>query len=224
MAELPGIRRVEQIMGMPIVVDVRDDPLDEALIDRGLRLVPRGRRDVQHLQGRQRDQPTEPRRARASRVPDGRALGDRPLPRAPVTRLTATSTPRPSCPATIDPSGSSRAGRSTALRRCSTPPALRNYALNAGGDIRLRGDAHARAALARGDPASAASATGSRRWSKPTTSPSPRRAPTHGASTSVDPHTGPSTDGRALGDDRRARPRNGRRLRDGRLRHGRAGP
>ena len=32
-AELPGIRRVEQIMGMPIVVDVRDDEVDEALLD-----------------------------------------------------------------------------------------------------------------------------------------------------------------------------------------------
>jgi thiamine biosynthesis lipoprotein len=30
---LPGIRRVEQIMGMPIVVDVRDDDVDEAALD-----------------------------------------------------------------------------------------------------------------------------------------------------------------------------------------------
>ena len=32
MAELPGFRRVEEIMGMPIVVDVRDD-VEEALLD-----------------------------------------------------------------------------------------------------------------------------------------------------------------------------------------------
>ena len=32
-AELPGIRRVEQIMGMPIVVDVRDDEADDELLD-----------------------------------------------------------------------------------------------------------------------------------------------------------------------------------------------
>ena len=74
MAELPGIRRVEQIMGMPIVVDVRDDEVDDELLDEVVRLVPRGRRDVQHLQGRQRDQPPEPRRARAARVQRGRAL------------------------------------------------------------------------------------------------------------------------------------------------------
>jgi thiamine biosynthesis lipoprotein len=30
---LPGIRRVEQIMGMPIVVDVRDDDVDDAALD-----------------------------------------------------------------------------------------------------------------------------------------------------------------------------------------------
>ena len=31
--ESPGVRRVEQIMGMPIVVDVRDDDVDDALLD-----------------------------------------------------------------------------------------------------------------------------------------------------------------------------------------------
>jgi FAD:protein FMN transferase len=29
----PGVRRVEQIMGMPIVVDVRDDEVDESVLD-----------------------------------------------------------------------------------------------------------------------------------------------------------------------------------------------
>ena len=32
MTELPGVRRVEQIMGMPILVDVRED-VDEAVVD-----------------------------------------------------------------------------------------------------------------------------------------------------------------------------------------------
>ncbi|TML25405.1 MAG: FAD:protein FMN transferase, partial [Actinobacteria bacterium] len=30
----PGVRRVEHIMGMPIVVDVRDESVDEAVLDR----------------------------------------------------------------------------------------------------------------------------------------------------------------------------------------------
>ena len=30
---LPGVRRVEQIMGMPIVIDVRDGDVDEAALD-----------------------------------------------------------------------------------------------------------------------------------------------------------------------------------------------
>ena len=34
MAEVPGIRRVEMIMGMPIVVDVRDDGAGDELLDR----------------------------------------------------------------------------------------------------------------------------------------------------------------------------------------------
>ena len=106
-----------------------------------VRLVPRGRRGLQHLQGRQRDQPPEPRRARAARVPRGRAPGDRALPRAASTRPTATSTPRRSCPGRSTRRASSRAGRSTAPRICSTRRASRNYAVNAGGDIRLRGGA-----------------------------------------------------------------------------------
>src|SRR2546430_8139503 len=32
---LPGTRRVEQIMGMPIVVDVRDDDVDDGPLERG---------------------------------------------------------------------------------------------------------------------------------------------------------------------------------------------
>src|SRR5206468_8607710 len=31
--ELPGVRRVEHVMGMPIVVDVRDDDVDEEALD-----------------------------------------------------------------------------------------------------------------------------------------------------------------------------------------------
>jgi thiamine biosynthesis lipoprotein len=33
LATLPGARRVEQIMGMPIVVDVRDEQVDDAVLD-----------------------------------------------------------------------------------------------------------------------------------------------------------------------------------------------
>ena len=37
----PGIRRVEQIMGMPIVVDCRDDWADDAVLDELERLAPK---------------------------------------------------------------------------------------------------------------------------------------------------------------------------------------
>ena len=34
MAVLPGVRRVEHVMGMPILVDIRDDDVDEGVLDR----------------------------------------------------------------------------------------------------------------------------------------------------------------------------------------------
>ena len=101
-----------------------------------------------------------------------------------------------------------------------TPRASRNYSINAGGDIRMRGARAARARLAHRDPAPAAATTASPRWSSRTTSRSRRRAPTSAASTSSTRTPG----GRrraALGDDRGRRPGDRRRLRDRRVRDGR---
>ena len=103
---LPGLRRVEQIMGMPIVVDVRDDDADA---DAARRASSTGSAAVdatlQHLQGRQRDQPHQPRRARAraTRIPT--CARSSTAARRCASRRAATSTCAPRPPRLIDPSG-----------------------------------------------------------------------------------------------------------------------
>ena len=216
---LPGLRRVEQIMGMPIVVDVRDDVRRRGA-RRALRLVPRGRRALQHLQGDERDQPPQPRRARGARLPSRRPLGARALRRAARGDGRLLRRPLRVADAASTRPGSSRAGRSTAAASCSRRDGIRNYSINAGGDIRTRG-----------------AALPERRWRTGIQHPQQLdriaavvEANDLALATSgtyvrgehiVDPHTGAAAGGAAVGHDRRRRPRHGRRLRDGRVRDGR---
>ena len=74
------LRRVEHIMGMPIVVDVRDDDVDASALDDAVRLVPLGRRDASAPTSADSEiSRLEPRRARArrTRTRDVRAVLDR---------------------------------------------------------------------------------------------------------------------------------------------------
>ena len=67
-------------MGMPIVLDIRDDDGRRGRRREDVRMAPVGRCDVQHLQARQRDQPPEPRRASprgSARRSAGRAVAVR---------------------------------------------------------------------------------------------------------------------------------------------------
>ena len=144
-------------MGMPIVVDVRDDGADadgvDALFD-WLRWV-----DATFSTYKPDSEISRLDRgelALEDAHPDVREVLDRCEELRDETRgyfdaraSAAGSTLR----------ASSRAGRSTARRRSSTRPASRNYAVNAGGDIRLRGRRAPGAALARRDPAPARAAT-----------------------------------------------------------------
>ena len=75
-----------------------------------------------------------------ARVQRGRALGDRALPRA-ARRDRRLLRRRGPCPERSTRRASSRAGRSTAPQTILDERGLANYALNAGGDIRLRGGA-----------------------------------------------------------------------------------
>ena len=78
-ATLPGIRRVEHVMGMPIVDRSPRRGRRRGSPGRRVRRVPRGRRALQHLSGRQRDHAHQPRRARDLRDahPDVREIIER---------------------------------------------------------------------------------------------------------------------------------------------------
>ena len=189
-------RRVEHVMGMPVVVDVRDG--DRRRARPRLRVAALRRRDVQHLPRGQRDPPPRPRRARASR--DAHPLVREVLARCERLRVADRRLLRRARAAGgSTPRGSSRAGRSTARRRCCAAGA-RRFCVDAGGDVLVRGgpwrvgvqhplrrDARRRGALADATPRS-----------RP-------RAPTSAASTSLDPLGGAAGARRAVGHRARAR-------------------
>ena len=111
---------------------------------------------VQHLQAGERDQPPEPRRARgSSMLHPRRARGARPVRRAARRDERLLRRARAHAATSSTRRASSRAGRSTGPRRSRDGLGWQNYAINAGGDIRVRGCAAARTALAGRDPASA---------------------------------------------------------------------
>ena len=128
-------------MGMPIVVDVRDDDAGDELLDQVFDWF----REVDAVFSTYKDDSEISRLNRGElalrECSAGRAPGDRALPRA--ARRDGRLLRRRGGRARDDRSrrASSRAGRSTAPRRCSTRAGARNYAVNAGGDIRLRGGA-----------------------------------------------------------------------------------
>jgi thiamine biosynthesis lipoprotein len=139
-AELPGVRRVEDIMGMPIVADVRDEAVDEALLDRlfdWFRFVDatfstyntdseisRLNRDELLLRDCHLDVRWVIARCRELRDETGGYFDAEAI-----------------APGTIDPSGLVKGWSVDRAAAILEEAGLRNFALNAGGDIRLRGDA-----------------------------------------------------------------------------------
>lgn len=137
--ELTGIRRVEQIMGMPIVVDVRDEECDDRVLDRlvdWLRWVDetfstyvdgseigRLNRDELELEDAHPHVRDVLARCEELRVEtggwfDARAASD-----------------------LVDPSGLVKGWSVDRAAAILDEAGVRNYAVNAGGDIRLRGRA-----------------------------------------------------------------------------------
>jgi thiamine biosynthesis lipoprotein len=136
----PGVLRVEQIMGMPIVLDVRDERPDtdaiEAVFD-WLRLVDerfstyRADSDISRLN---RDEVL-----RAETHDDVRDVLDRC---DELRRLTGGFFDmRYAGPETLDPSGLVKGWAVDRGAALLDRAGVRNYALNAGGDMRLRGGA-----------------------------------------------------------------------------------
>ena len=140
MAELPGIRRVEMIMGMPIVVDVRDDGVGDGLLDlaydwfREVDAVFSTYRDDSEISRLNRDE-LALRECRA----DVRWVIARCRELAEETDgyFDAEAV----VPGSIDPSGLVKGWSVDRGGDLLEHRGIRNYSINAGGDIRTRGAA-----------------------------------------------------------------------------------
>ena len=207
-------------MGMPIVVDVRDADVDDGVLDEvfdWLRFV-----DATFSTYKDDSEISRLNRgelALADAHDDVREVLDRCERAARRDRRLLRRRARRSGPSTRP--GSSRAGRSTGRRRSSTRAGARNYAVNAGGDMVLRGRAaRARWRVGIQHPLEPRRGREGRRGERSrgrdlgrVRARRPRRRPAHGAAAGGDP----------LGDDHRARSRDRRRVRDRGLRDGRGG-
>ena len=194
---------VEHVMGMPIVVDVRDHDVDDEALERvfdWLRWV-----DATFSTYRADSESAGSNRGELA-LADAHADVREVLERCEELRdETGGYFDARRRPAGSTRPGSSRAGRSTARPRSSTRRAAQLR------DQRRRrhpprGGA-SRAALAGRDPAPARPATASPPSSRRTTSRSPPRAPTTRGEHVLDPHTRRPPAGVALGHDHRPRPR-----------------
>jgi thiamine biosynthesis lipoprotein len=139
-ADLPGIRRVEMIMGMPIVVDLRDDGAGDEQLD----LVFDWFREVDAVFSTYKDDSEISRLNR-----DELALREcsedvrRVIARCRelVEETDGYFDAEAVVPGTIDPSGLVKGWSVDRAADLLDGAGARNYAVNAGGDIRLRGGA-----------------------------------------------------------------------------------
>jgi thiamine biosynthesis lipoprotein len=140
MPKLPGIRRVEQIMGMPIVVDVRDDEVEEAHLDelfawfREVDATFSTYKDDSEISRLNRDELalrecSADVRSVIARCRELREETDGYFDAEAVV------------PGMIDPSGLVKGWSVDRAADLLDRAGLANYAVNAGGDIRLRGSA-----------------------------------------------------------------------------------
>jgi thiamine biosynthesis lipoprotein len=136
--EALGVRRVEQIMGMPIVVDVGDDDVDEGALDAVFDWF----RAVDETFSTHKEDSEVSRLARGElAVADAAAQVQQVLARCEELRRETGGYFDAHASGTLDPSGFVKGW---SVDRAADPLAragFRNYALNAGGDIRLVGGA-----------------------------------------------------------------------------------
>jgi len=136
--ELPGVRRVEHVMGMPILADVRDDVPADELLDEVFAWF--GWVDETFS--------TYKEESEVSRLGRGElALADaHPEVQAVIARCGQLQVETGGwfdayAGGTLDPSGLVKGWSVDRAAEILDRGGLRNYALNAGGDIRLRGRA-----------------------------------------------------------------------------------
>jgi thiamine biosynthesis lipoprotein len=140
LAALPGTRRVEDIMGMPILVDVRDDGIDEDLLDDmfdWFRWVDETFSTYRH--------DSEISRLNRGELSLEHAHADLVgvLDRCEELRLETSGyfDVRAATPDVVDPSGLVKGWAVDRAAALLDEAGLRNYAVNAAGDMRLRGRA-----------------------------------------------------------------------------------
>ena len=214
-----GLHRVETVMGIPVGVDVRDDGVDPAALDRVFA----------HL--RAADDAFSPYRADERCAPPGRGDARAAPTRRPEVRAVLARCARlrratggwfdVRATGRLDPSGFVKGWAVDGAVAILRAAGARNLCVHAGGDVRVLGER----------------APGLR-WRIGVQHPRERdrvaavlHAPREGLAVAtsgayergahiVDPHTGRPPSGAAVGDRRRARARHGGRLRDGRVRDG----
>jgi thiamine biosynthesis lipoprotein len=140
MEGLPGVRRVEHVMGMPVVADLRDEDAGEAVLDEVFSWL----RWVDETFS------TYKAESEISRINSGElALDDADpdvrevLARCDRLRLETDGyfDARAADPDVLDPSGLVKGWSVDRAAAILDAAGVRNYALNAGGDMRLRGRA-----------------------------------------------------------------------------------
>jgi len=135
-----GLLRVEHIMGMPIVVDVRDEDVDDETVERAfdwLRLV-----DETFSTYKADSEISRLNRGELA-VDDAHADVREVLARCEELRLETRGyfDVRAAAPESLDPSGLVKGWSVDRAAAILDRGGIRNYAINAGGDVRLRGRA-----------------------------------------------------------------------------------
>jgi thiamine biosynthesis lipoprotein len=137
---LPGMRRVEQVMGMPIVIDLRDEWADEELLDRAFEEF----RSVDRRFSTHRDDSEITRINRGElALADAHADVREILSQCDTLRAETRGyfDARAASAAAIDPSGLVKGWSVDRVSALLTKLGARNYAVNAGGDVIVRGRA-----------------------------------------------------------------------------------
>jgi FAD:protein FMN transferase len=137
-AALPGIRRVEQLMGMPIVIDLRDDGADDELFDRAfdeLRAV-----DARFSTYKDDSEISRINRGELA-VADAHADVRAILARCEELRAETGGffDMHAASPEAIDPSGLVKGWAVDRVAALLGEAGLRDFAVSAGGDVVVRG-------------------------------------------------------------------------------------
>jgi thiamine biosynthesis lipoprotein len=137
-AAVPGVRRVEQIMGMPIVLDVRDDEVEESALDAVFDWF----RWVDSMFSTYKESSETSRIARGElAIADAHVDVRRVLDRCEELRDETQGSFDAWATGRLDPSGLVKGWAVDGAAGILHCAGLRNFAVNAGGDVRLSGRA-----------------------------------------------------------------------------------